>query len=90
MVHLLVKLNIVVCDLAVSMLHQRNVPRDRHDVRRLKVMRDVGRGPTWGPFRCQQVLDGFLAKSNVILTCHSKFVLHSSLYNGNEQTYIRN
>jgi hypothetical protein len=89
-VHLLVEFNVIVRDLTISMLHERNVPRDRHDVRCLEVMCDVGRRPTWGSFRCQQVLDGFLAKSNVILTCHSKFVLYSSLYNVDKQSDIRN
>lgn len=88
-VHLLVEFNVVVCNLPISMLHERNVPRDRHNVGCLEVMCDVSRRPTWRSFRCQQVFDGFLAKSNVILTCHSKFILNPSLYNVNKQTNIR-
>lgn len=93
MIHLLMEFNVIVRDLPIPMFPERNVPCNTHNIRCLKVVRDVGGRPTWGTFRCQQVLNTFLTKSNMILPCNPELVLHSSLCNANRQinitTYIK-
>lgn len=88
MIHLLMEFNVIVCDLAIPMLPERNVPCNTHNIRCLKVVCDVGGRPTWGPFRCQQVLNTFLAKSNMILPCNTELILHPSLCKANKKINI--
>jgi hypothetical protein len=81
MVNLFMELNVIMCDLAIPMLPERNVPCNTHNIRCLEVIRDVSGRPTWRPFRCEKVLDALLAESNVILPCYPKLILQSSLCN---------